>query len=355
MVEKYAHSVLISYSNNVSIMVWACLADVNSKYLITDIKIMNNLRFLLPYLYAYLAVAKHQSFTRAADELCVSQSAISYQIKKLEELLGIQLLDRSCRNSVKLTIQGYNLQIRCQSLFLELEDGLLALNEDTNHHSLRIAAPSCLGSAVLTHVVAKMKETQQGLNINLQLDDQCIDLSQHNIDFAIRINNHDPKLQYLPLFNVKMQLVVSSQYMARYGMPKSARGLSEHQIIMGRDEDSDWQQLMAQLPELQVDPNRISYINNALAVLAATRAGLGIAYLPDYLVSDLLASGELKSVFNETYTPINYFICHKKGAMIESQKILFVDYLLQYISKQGMQHSFEVLTWNANMAERELI
>lgn len=316
---------------------------------------MNNLRFLLPYLYAYLAVAKHQSFTKAADELCVSQSAISYQIKKLEELLGLKLLDRSCRNSVKLTVQGCNLKIRCQSLFLELQGGLLSLNEDANHHSLRIAAPSCLGAAVLTHVVAKMKETQQAININLQLDDQCIDLSQHNIDFAIRINNHDSKLQYTPLFNVKMKLVVSTQYIARYGMPSGARGLSEHQVIMGRDEDSDWQQLMTQLPELQVDPNKISYINNTLAVLAATQAGLGIAYLPEYLVSDLLASGELKSVFNQSYRPINYFICHKKDAMIESQKMLFVDYLLQYIVDQGLQHSFEVLACQPKAMSESLI
>lgn len=304
---------------------------------------MNNLRFLLPYLYAYLAVAKHKSFTKAADELCVSQSAISYQIKKLEELIGLQLLDRSCRNSVKLTAQGCNLQLRCQSLFLELQKGLIGLNDADRHISLRIAAPSCLGSAILTHVVAKMKNTNQGVNINLQLDDNCINFAENNIDFAIRINNHDAKLQYTPLFNVKMQLVVATQYVTRYGKPNNAQALLDHQIIMGKDEDSDWQQLMNELPDLQLDPNRISYINNALAVLAATRAGLGVAYLPDYLVSEYLASGELQSVFRRAYTPINYFICHKKEAVVGPQKAMFIDHLLQHIVELGIQQSFDLL------------
>ena len=286
-------------------------------------------RHHLSHLYGFYIVAKHQSFTRAAEELCVTQSAVSYQIKKLESLLNIQLLDRRCRNTVRLTSTGELLASKCQSIFSELDQVFESISGKAMGGNFTIASPTCFGSVFMPKVVAEVKKTHPDLKLKLALEDQLVDIVANNIDVAIRVNNLVEGLHYQPLMKVKMQLVASPEYQAQHGLIQEGSDLSNHQIIMGRMDDSDWTTLMSQHPELSVSPEGVTYINNTLAILEAVRAGLGVGYLPHYLVAEDIAKGNLSSVLPAIHSSITYFVCYDKSLEMEDK----LNVLLEAINK----------------------
>ncbi|WP_019529312.1 LysR family transcriptional regulator [Dasania marina] len=276
-------------------------------------------RHHLSHLYGFYTVAKYHSFTRAAEELCVTQSAVSYQIKKLESLLNVQLLDRRCRNTVRLTATGEVLATKCQSIFSELDQVFESLSGKSVGGSFTIAAPTCFGSVFMPKVVANVKKQHPDLKLKLALEDKLVDIVANNIDVAIRVNTLVEGLHYKPLMKVKMQLVVSPEYQAQHGSITSAEALSTHQIIMGQMDDSDWTSLLSDNPELAIATDQVTYINNTLAIVEAVRAGLGIAYLPHYLVAQDIAQGHLATVLPHIHSTITYFVCYDKSLEMEQK------------------------------------
>ena len=316
---------------------------------------MTTSRHQMSHLYGFYSVAKHRSFTRAAEELCVTQSAVSYQIKKLESLLNVQLLDRRCRNTVRLTSTGEILANKCQSIFSELDQVFDSLSGKGVSGNFTIAAPTCFGATFMPKVVTEVKKLHPDLKLKLALEDKLVDIVSNNIDVAIRVNNLVEGLHYQPLMKVRMQLVVSPAYQAQHGSIVEGADLARHQLIMGQMDDSDWATLMAQHPELAVSPEDVTYINNTLAILEAVRSGLGVGFLPYYLVANDLAEGSLASVLPDIESTITYFVCYDKGLEMEGK----LSILLQAIGRvlRGSEHvgSFEWLALPEQEAETEPI
>ena len=316
---------------------------------------MTTSRHQLSHLYGFYSVAKHRSFTRAAEELCVTQSAVSYQIKKLESLLNVQLLDRRCRNTVRLTSTGEILANKCQSIFTELDQVFDSLGGKGVSGNFTIAAPTCFGSIFMPKVVAEVKKSHSDLKLKLALEDQLVDIVANNIDVAIRVNNLVEGLHYQPLMKVRMQLVVSPEYQAQNGLIHEGMDLAKHQLIMGQMDDSDWSTLMAQHPELAVSPEDVTYINNTLAILEAVRSGLGIGFLPYYLVADDIAEGKLATVLSYIESSITYFVCYDKGLEMEGKLRILLESINRVVRASNKVESFEWLALPNEGAETEPI
>ncbi|MCR8922838.1 LysR family transcriptional regulator [Dasania sp. GY-MA-18] len=304
---------------------------------------MTATRHHLSHLYGFYTVAKHHSFTRAAEELCVTQSAVSYQIKKLESLLNVQLLDRRCRNTVRLTSTGEILAAKCQSIFSELDHLFESLSGKNVGGSFTIAAPTCFGSVFMPKVAARVKSTHPDLKLKLALEDKLVDIVSNNIDVAIRVNTLVEGLQYKPLMKVRMQLVASPEYQAQHGIVGEGSDLANHQIIMGQMDDSDWASLLSQNPELAIAADEVTYINNTLAILEAARAGLGIGYLPYYLVADDLAQGSLATVLPEIHSSITYFVCYDKSLEMEQKLKVLLEAISSTLHQSVYVEAFEWL------------
>ena len=132
---------------------------------------MHKLRAILPYLHVFSCVAAHKSFTRASLELCVTQSSVSYQIKKLEEAVGHRLFDRSTRGQLSLTSTGNVLYSSCTRMFDELEHTMGGISGDRLSGRLVIAGSSLTGTLLLTHTAVKLRRAYEGIDVHLKLDD----------------------------------------------------------------------------------------------------------------------------------------------------------------------------------------
>ena len=261
------------------------------------------IKSLLPYLPGFAAVAEHQSFSRAANELALSQAAVSYQIKQLEERLGFALFIRKQGSKISLTQKGALLLEEYQQLARELDGLLTTLSPTMMRSRISLTAPVDLGSKRLNPLLPALE--QQGLIADLHLADQQVDLCNSRFDLAIRRDCNEPQLAYLPLPACANRLVCSPAYANEHGLPTRVSELPAHRLLLRqRHQSRSWQELLrradldlASLPEVRV-------LGNSFALLEAALAGWGLALLPDYLVAEPMAQGRLQAVTLQEGEPL---------------------------------------------------
>jgi DNA-binding transcriptional LysR family regulator len=254
---------------------------------------------LLPYLHCFWQVAKWGSFTRAAESLNVGQSAVSYQVKLLEERLGKRLIDRQRRSALRLTPAGQILAARCDEWFEDLRQTLDAMAGLSFSGQLTIAGPTCFGTVVLCDVAQLLRERYPSLKVHLRLGDEHVDLSKEGIDLAVRTISYEQGENAQPLLKAGISLVASLDYAQSKGLPKVVNDLHQHNMIFQSPRDPDWESLREQVPEVPILVDKVTYIDNAQAQLQAVRNGMGLSYLPQYMIEEEVLRGELVEVLPE--------------------------------------------------------
>jgi LysR family carnitine catabolism transcriptional activator len=162
-------------------------------------------RLNLNALITFLEVAKHRSFRCAADNLATSQSAVSARIKKLEDYLGVKLLDRSTR-TVSMTPQGYKLYESAQSAYLELSgiEKVLLQEASLNRGEVALAVMPSLAQAEIPNLLAKFREQYPGIVLHLMDVDShrgLAMLADGTADLAIvSATVRDNQVEFEPMF-----------------------------------------------------------------------------------------------------------------------------------------------------------
>ncbi|NIB41564.1 LysR family transcriptional regulator [Pseudomaricurvus alkylphenolicus] len=256
---------------------------------------------LLSYLHCFWQVACHQSFTRAAQSLHISQSAVSYQVKLLEQQLDVALLDREKRRQIKLTPAGQLLADHCQTMFTQLQETLDTVQGKTLSGEINIASTSCFGSVIMGPVISDMKSSYPNLQVNLHISDDHVNLRREHFDLAIRTLTSAPGLHTQALFRSPMRLVCGQGYAENHGLPQSLEQLRQHQMLLTEPEDIDWRSLCEQKPEVPVEPPNVSYISTTWAQLHAIGSGLGLGYLPLYAIYRELENGSFQQVLPKVF------------------------------------------------------
>lgn len=242
-------------------------------------------------LRTFVEVADAGGVTAAASRLGISKSMVSRRLARLEEELGIQLLARSTRGA-SLTEAGTTFRDYAASVSSEIDVAMeTILPEGELRGRLRIAAPLSFGPTHLAPVIAEMAHRHPLLHIQTCYSDQFVDLIADGYDCAIRLGLlQDSNLiakRVGPLFG---KLVASPDYVARHGAPEKPEELMAHQALMQGTEA--WQ-FMDGEKIVTVNPRGRFKADNAVALTAAAVAGLGVALLPDGIISEHIASGAL--------------------------------------------------------------
>lgn len=261
---------------------------------------MAQLRHLLPQLYCFTIVMKHRSFTLAADELKISQSAVSYQIRKLEEQLGYALIIREPRKPIRLTSKGSLLLQRCEEIYASLDNTLEEMNGSSLEGELNLTADVCFGTLVVSSALPYILKRYPKLNFQLHLSEVFLDLNSSEMDIAIRSRTDDPELEYDFLCRADMMLVASKDYLATYAPVKQMSDLYEHRILCTGDDDFDWHNLTTKVDQLNW--HKLTHrlcINNVQALTQAMIAGAGIAYIASYTIAQQLEEGTLDILLAE--------------------------------------------------------
>lgn len=253
------------------------------------------------------AAAAAGSFTHAADTLGLSQSAVSRQVSSLEQDLKVPLFHRHARGLV-LTEQGELLFHTAQDVLMKLESAKIKLTDSKErpHGELKVTTTGGLGTAWLAPKLGEFLDLYPDIQIKLILTDEELDLSMREADVGIRVRQPvQPDLIQRKLFQIKFHAFASSDYLKRNGTPKSAAELDGHRILGFGGRTPNYMQNVTWLSTAGRNgggPRPIAMtINNIVGLVTAVERGIGIAVLPDYLVSD--GSG-LVQILDEEEMPV---------------------------------------------------
>ncbi len=250
-------------------------------------------------LQAFLAVARVRSFTRAAAQLGVSQSALSHTIRGMEKRLGIRLLERTTR-SVSPTAAGRRLLNRAGPRMAEIEAELEALTafRDTPAGTIRINASETALRSVLWPFIDGFARTYPDIKIEVDVENGLIDIVEHGYDAGVRFGEQVARDMIATRIapDWRMAVVAAPAYFAGREVPQTPDDLTDHNCINLRLVTYGgfyaW--------EFEKDRRRLNVrVDGQLAfnanqhVLAAVLTGHGIACMPEEMVAEPIASGAL--------------------------------------------------------------
>ncbi|MGB7286887.1 MAG: LysR family transcriptional regulator [Salaquimonas sp.] len=278
------------------------------------------------------SVADAGSFTHAAEQLNLSQSAISRQVSALETDLGVPLFARHARGLI-LTEQGETLYRTVHEVMGKLELTVSALTESTERPQgkLRVTTTVGLGTGWLTTRVHEFLELYPDVQLEINLIDEELDLATLQADCAIRLRQpQQADLIQRKLFTVHFHLYASPGYIARHGQPKSMDDLDNHRILVFGENtpaylsDTNWLKTAGRAENNPRIPT--GEVNNMVALRKMTEGGAGICVLPDYIVDKrhelipLMQSAEVPSF--DTY------FCYPQSMRGSAKLKAFRDFLI---------------------------
>jgi len=288
----------------------------------------------LPYLYYFFLVAKYKSFTRAAEELRISQSAVSMQIKKLEENLEISLFLRQARNQVELTKEGQTLFKTCRDIFEKLNQTFDIMTDQEVAGELVVNSSVLFGTFIMVPFLKKFRKCYPKIKVVLQLKDEYIDLQKENVDLVIRWGaKRDAKLKIIPLMEQISVPVASFNYLKKYPKLTHPKQLCDHIMITWSPEHLNWSRWLKAIPKKDWPEFRNTLpIQNTMSQVEAVKEDMGVALLPIYTVTDLLRKKRVKIPFPNIEPHIHpAYICYLKADYVSQKKKVFVKMLKEYV------------------------
>ncbi|WEF26165.1 LysR family transcriptional regulator [Klebsiella aerogenes] len=259
-------------------------------------------------LLSFMVVARERSFTRAAAQLGVSQSALSHAMRNLEARLDVRLLTRTTR-SVAPTEAGERLFQRLSPHLTEIEHELSALRDTRERPAgnIRLTAGEHATSAILWPALKPFMLQYPDINIEITVDNGLTDIVDGRFDAGVRLGEQVAKdmiaVRIAP--DMRMAVIGSPEYLQRFGTPQTPYELEQHRCINMRlptrgglyawEFERDGQEVRVRV-EGQIT------LNNLPQRIDAAESGLGLAYVPDDCVQQALAAGRLVRVL-EDWTP----------------------------------------------------
>lgn len=258
----------------------------------------------------FLDVLDSGSFSAAARLHGLTPSAVARRIDNLETVLACQLFSRTT-HSVKPTAAGRAFADRARRIVQEmrLARAEMAASQNTPQGHIRIDAPAPFGRRHLAPALAEFLQTHPGVDVQLRLIDSFVDQQGEHlgkVDLVLRIGPlAETRLVATPLAPMTRIACASPAYLQRRGIPRSPAELPEHDGL-------DWDTLAPphawrfeyEAKRQVLRPGRLRMVaNNAEALLSGALAGLGIAHLPTWLISEHLLRGELLPLFCELGLP----------------------------------------------------
>lgn len=304
----------------------------------------------LAALRALESAARHGSFTRAAAELNVSQSAISHQIRHLEALWGLELFARDAR-PLALTKSGAALAPLARDFFTRLSATLESLRVEDAHGALKI---STLESFALTWLVPRLsdfREHHAEIDVWISTKDDLVDFSGEDVDLGIRLGHgHYPGLHSSLLLREYVFPVCSEQLVKQLGMPANPADLVRFPMLLRHDEvfSSNWEAWLAAagVPGLPLDQGP-RFPNSNMALQAAI-AGQGVALVRSAHVDGGLSAAGLVRLFNIHFPADSaYYLVCPEGAQTRPRIAAFHDWILTEGARSQQQYDREVLSMDA--------
>jgi DNA-binding transcriptional LysR family regulator len=252
----------------------------------------------------FVALINHGSFTKAALASGHSTSYISKQMNKLEERLGVRLLNRTTR-TLSLTTEGQMFYSQCQQLVddaIEVQQALSGHQHEPTG-TLKVSCPVSLGMSMLQPIIAEFMSTYPKVKLELELNDRKVDLVAEGFDLAIRASRkqQDSSLISRCIMRSKAVVIVSPKYVDKYGMPKTPLELPLHKTISYSNisQPDIWEFIGLDGDTFSVKVDSHVLTNSAEMEIALCIAGQGITQMPSFNLHGEIEDGRLIELFKD--------------------------------------------------------
>ncbi len=256
-------------------------------------------------LLVFLVVARERSFTRAAGQLGISQSALSHTVRALEERLGVRLLTRTTR-SVSPTEVGERLLKSIGPRFDQIDSEITALADyrDRPAGKIRLNSSEHAARSILRPCLERLLPVYPDIKAEVVVDYSLVDIVAERYDAGIRLGDQLAKDMIATRIgpDIRLTIVGSPEYLSRWGVPREPQDLLQHNCINLRLPTAGcfyaWE-LKKDDRALQVRVDGQLAFNSIYQIHEAALAGLGLAFLPDDLALPYVRSGHLCFVMED--------------------------------------------------------
>ena len=255
----------------------------------------------------FAAVVEHRSFTDAAKALSVSKATVSKAVTRLEQHLDTSLFSRTSRR-LALTESGKRLADHAARILAEGQAAEEAARRETTELSgtVRLGAPMTFGLLRVAPLIAEFTKLHPGVDVDLHLSDARIDLIEMGLDATIRIADMpDSSLRARRLADMNVHVVASPAYLDKRGRPTHPADLSGHDCLCYSNVPTPdvWRFVGPGQQNVAVQVRARITVNSGEAMLPALVTGVGIARLPDFIVGDAIAAGDLEEILIDWRPP----------------------------------------------------
>ena len=282
-------------------------------------------------LRALEAAARHLSFTKAADELHVTQSAISHQIKALETLWDLKLFERHSRR-LALTRNGQALAAVAREFSESLFDTLDTLRLQSSRTPLRVDMLQSFAEKWLVPRLGNFHDQHPEIDVWISIHNRLVDFAKDSVDLAIRLGSGDYHgLHSTLLMREDVFPVCTREFQSREGTPKTPREMLDFPLLLrlGEPNHPNWAHWFAAAGVPGVVPIEGSRFPSTSMALQAAMSGQGIALARTAHVADDLAAGRLIRLFNVNCpSNVAYYLVCPEGQQTRPSTAAFIVWIL---------------------------
>ncbi|ONN48837.1 LysR family transcriptional regulator [Acinetobacter genomosp. 33YU] len=285
----------------------------------------------------FVTVVEAGSFVKAAEQLHLTRSAISKNIARLEDQLGVALFKRTTR-SLSMTDEGALFYEHSRRALSEIQNAAALLDQGKINATgrLRMSVPVLFGQLFAAPLMVKFAQQHTDLQLEISFNDRTVDLVEEGFDLCIRIGILPDTTQLVakPIGEHRMLLCASPDYLNEAGPLEHIEDLDHHATIADPHfgQIKKWQLQKENSEPLFIKPKAKLLLNDLQAIKNAALAGAGIAWLPDWLIQNELQDGKLVQVL-ETMSSIAFAIHLLWPALpfMPLKTRLAIDYLAQHL------------------------
>jgi len=291
----------------------------------------------LTSLRVFREVVEAGSFAAAASRLEISAPMASKHVAQLEQSLGARLLHRSSRH-LSLTEAGrawYEQSGRALDL-LDAAEAAIGQKNEAPRGQLKVSAPVWCATPRIARVLADYRERFPEVLVDMHLENRKVDLAADGYDLALRATQEpSPALIARPLTRLQFHLVAAPDYLARAGRPATPAELAKLHAIVPSYVNIEGLTLKG--PGGRQAPLRLQPVmksDDTTLTLHAVHAGMGMAFLPEWLVDEDLAAGRLaRLVPDYAAPPVTLFAVYMSRQYMAPKMRSFIDFLGERLAK----------------------
>lgn len=279
----------------------------------------------------FLAVMEAGSFTAAARRYGTTSGQASKLVARLEAELGVRLLNRTTR-AVSATEVGQAYYDELRALIEEFDalDASIRDASATPKGRVRLTAPLTFGVSELVPALNAFAAAYPDISLDVSFSDRLVNLVDEGFDAAIRVGRAaDTTLIARRFCEMRMVLVAADSYLAVRGTPGRPEDLSGHDCIIDTNfrDPAHWR-FGAPDGVVQVPVRGRLHYSNAEACLGAAVAGLGLAYVPDFVAAPALADGRVRALLRDhPDEPMGVFALYPPGRHLAAKVRVLIDHL----------------------------